>query len=106
MSEEKNMRREGNSGNPAPNSSKTGHKQLPNDESHPQPETSNVKLQITNMEPHAHHLHKAPGHGWRHYVFEFLMLFLAVFCGFLAENWREHIVENNREKQYIRSFYQ
>lgn len=31
------------------------------------------------------------------------MLFLAVFCGFLAENFREHIVEHNREKQYIES---
>jgi hypothetical protein len=31
------------------------------------------------------------------------MLFLAVFAGFLAENWREHIVERKREKEYIRS---
>jgi len=31
------------------------------------------------------------------------MLFLAVFCGFLAENQREHIVEKKREKEYIRS---
>ncbi len=31
------------------------------------------------------------------------MLFLAVFCGFLAENQREHMVEHGREKQYIRS---
>lgn len=31
------------------------------------------------------------------------MLFLAVFCGFLAENQREHFVEHNREKQYVRS---
>jgi hypothetical protein len=28
------------------------------------------------------------------------MLFLAVFCGFLAENFREHRVEAHREKQY------
>ena len=40
---------------------------------------------------------------WTHYFFEFLMLFLAVFAGFLAENWREHIVERKREKEYIRS---
>ena len=40
---------------------------------------------------------------WNHYLWEFLMLFLAVFAGFLAENWREHIVEHKREKQYIRS---
>jgi hypothetical protein len=25
----------------------------------------------------------------------------AVFCGFLAENFREHQVEHQREKQYI-----
>jgi len=31
------------------------------------------------------------------------MLFLAEFCGFLAENQREHIVEKKREKEYIRS---
>jgi hypothetical protein len=29
------------------------------------------------------------------------MLFLAVFCGFLAENMRERIVERHREKDYI-----
>jgi len=58
------------------------------------------------METHAHHLHKAPGQGWKHYLFEFLMLFIAVFCGFLAENWREHILDGKREKQYIKSFYE
>ena len=31
------------------------------------------------------------------------MLFLAVFCGFLAENKREHIVEANRAKEYAKS---
>ena len=62
----------------------------------------NLEL-TTQMETHAHELHKVPGHGWKHYFFEFFMLFLAVFCGFLAENWREHIVEQEREKQYIES---
>lgn len=38
---------------------------------------------------------------WTHYLWEFLMLFLAVFCGFLAENQREHLVEHQREKQYL-----
>ena len=38
---------------------------------------------------------------WTHYLWEFLMLFLAVFCGFLAENQREHMVEYQREKQYM-----
>ena len=31
------------------------------------------------------------------------MLFLAVFCGFLAENQREHMVEHQREKKYMQS---
>ena len=39
----------------------------------------------------------------KHYLFEFFMLFLAVFSGFLAENLREHYVEHQRERQYMRS---
>ena len=31
------------------------------------------------------------------------MLFLAVFCGFLAEYQLEHMIEHSREKQYIES---
>src|SRR5436190_2708360 len=60
------------------------------------------------MEVHAHS-HTAPAHGgtgrkkWTHYLWEFLMLFLAVFCGFLAENFREHQVEKRREHQFIQS---
>ena len=34
------------------------------------------------------------------------MLFLAVFCGFLAENQREHIVEHRREIKYAQSLLQ
>jgi len=48
---------------------------------------------------HAHSERKK----WTHYLWEFLMLFLAVFCGFLAENQREHMVENKREKEYMQS---
>ena len=57
--------------------------------------------QPPNMETHAEHLHKAPGHGWTHYLFEFLMLFLAVTLGFFVENWRDRYVENKREKEFI-----
>lgn len=54
------------------------------------------------MEMH-HHRH-APGKGsWKKYVFEFFMLFLAVFCGFMAEWQLEHAIEHQREKQFIRS---
>ncbi len=63
------------------------------------------------MEVHAHThpstLRQTPGSGhkkkWTHYFWEFIMLFLAVFCGFLAENLREHKVEHHREKQYMES---
>jgi hypothetical protein len=55
------------------------------------------------METHAQHLHLAPGKKIRHYFFEFLMLFLAVFCGFIAENWREQLQEHRREKEFIHS---
>ncbi len=54
------------------------------------------------MEVH-HHPHAGHKKKWTHYLWEFLMLFLAVFCGFLAENQREHIVEHKREKLYMRS---
>jgi len=53
------------------------------------------------MEVHAHT--HTPRQKWTHYLWEFLMLFLAVFCGFLAENQREHMVENKREKEYMQS---
>jgi hypothetical protein len=54
------------------------------------------------MEVHAHsHTERKK---FTHYLWEFLMLFLAVFCGFLAENIREQSVERHREKQFIESF--
>lgn len=37
------------------------------------------------------------------YFWEFLMLFLAVFCGFLAEYQLEHKIEQDREKQFLSS---
>jgi hypothetical protein len=55
------------------------------------------------MEVH-HHAH-TPRKKWTHYFWEFLMLFLAVFAGFLAENAREHYIEHLREKQFMRSLY-
>ena len=54
------------------------------------------------MEVH-HHSHTARKK-WTHYFWEFLMLFLAVCCGFLAENQREHYIEHKREKLLIKSF--
>ena len=53
------------------------------------------------MEVHAHtHTERKK---FTHYLWEFLMLFLAVFAGFLAENQREHIAEHQREKVLMKS---
>lgn len=53
------------------------------------------------MEVHAH-THTARKK-WTHYLWEFLMLFLAVFCGFLAEYQLEHKIEKDREVQYMKT---
>ena len=55
------------------------------------------------MEVH-HHSHTARKK-WTHYFWEFLMLFLAVFAGFLAENQREHYIEGQRAKQLAGNLY-
>jgi len=56
------------------------------------------------MEVHSHtHTERKK---WTHYLWEFLMLFLAVFCGFLAENFREHNVEHLRAKEFAKSLVQ
>jgi hypothetical protein len=55
---------------------------------------------------HTHPEHSGPRKKWTHYFWEFLMLFLAVFCGFLAEYQLEHKIEKDRAKQYVLSFYE
>jgi hypothetical protein len=67
----------------------------------PKPETPNSKHE-TPMEVH-HHGHVHHEKKWKEYLFQFFMLFLAVFCGFLAEYQLEHVIENDREKQFIQS---
>ena len=57
-----------------------------------------------NMEVHAHtHTERKK---ITHYLWEFLMLFLAVFCGFLAENQREYLLENRHEQEYMENLLQ
>jgi len=51
------------------------------------------------MEVHQHT--HTPRKKWTHYLWEFLMLFLAVTLGFFVENQREHYIEHKREKQFI-----
>ena len=54
------------------------------------------------MEVH-HHPH-AEKKNFKEYLLEGLMIFLAVTLGFIAENIREHIVNKERESQYMKSF--
>ena len=74
----------------------------------PQPgsQSSNVEPQTPAMEVHKHPHHLMHKKKWTEYLLEFFMIFFAVFLGFLAENSREHILESNREKEYIKSFYE
>lgn len=53
------------------------------------------------MEVHAHtHASKKK---WTQYFWDFIMLFLAVFCGFLAEYQLEHKIGKDREKAYMKN---
>ena len=66
----------------------------------PQPST------LEEMEVHHHAHDPAASHhqkNWKNYFWEFLMLFLAVFCGFLAEYQLEHKIERDREKVYMQN---
>jgi hypothetical protein len=58
------------------------------------------------MEVHHHsHIPTSREKKWTHYFWEFLMLFLAVTLGFFVENQREHYIEHQREKQFIKSLF-
>jgi hypothetical protein len=56
-----------------------------------------------NMEVHHHPDLKHKKKRWTEYFLEFLMIFLAVTLGFLAENLREHISEKDRAEIYAQS---
>jgi hypothetical protein len=51
--------------------------------------------------PDLHHKKKQ----WKEYFLEFMMIFLAVTLGFLAENLREHISESDKERVFAGSLY-
>ena len=59
------------------------------EEMHPKEET--LQSPTENMEVH-HHPHKHHSKKWKDYLYEFLMLFLAVTAGFFVENRREYFV--------------
>ena len=53
------------------------------------------------MEVH-HHSHKPKN--WKEYITEFIMLFLAVSMGFIAENLREKHIEDERSEELMHAF--
>jgi hypothetical protein len=90
---------------------------IPDNPPGPAPEAVQYEMQATdntepinenqepeNMEVH-HHAHAHGKKNFKTYLWEFLMLFLAVFCGFLAEYFLEHRIEKERGHQFIESFY-
>ena len=60
-------------------------------------------IQNENMEVHHHPDLKHRKKRWTEYFLEFLMIFLAVTLGFLAENLREHISEKDRAEIFAQS---
>jgi hypothetical protein len=51
-----------------------------------------------------HHHPELPHGGkkrFKEYILEFLMIFLAVTMGFIAENIREHLSDNSKQEEYI-----
>ncbi len=55
------------------------------------------------MEVHHHSRHPKK---WKEYITEFIMLFLAVSLGFMAENIREHQIEKHREIAYLKNVHE
>lgn len=51
------------------------------------------------MEVH-HHGHVSHSHKWKDYLYQFAMLFLAVFFGFLAEVYLEYRMDKEKERDF------
>jgi hypothetical protein len=67
-------------------------------------EIENSKSEIKEME--VHHHPEVEKKGFKEYILEGLMIFLAVTMGFFAETIREGISESAKGREYIRSFAQ
>lgn len=81
-------------------SSVTGNEYSPNAEKQSTDNTKKPETELTDMEifhPHKiHHNRKI-----KDYIFEFIMLFMAITGGFFMENKREQMVERHKEREYI-----
>lgn len=50
-------------------------------------------------------LSKPTAENWKKYLFEFVLIFLAVFLGFLADSYREVYAERQQSVELAKSFY-
>jgi len=55
------------------------------------------------MEEHTQPALQSKSTAWKSYFKEFVMLFLAVFCGFLAENYKDYLSEEASAKEYAKA---
>jgi len=106
MTERGASRRAGKSGRPkvVKTSEVGGQKSEEENNSKIQQRTANSKLQTETME--VHHHPEVEKKGFKEYILEGLMIFLAVTMGFFAETIRENISDNAKGNEYIRSFVQ
>jgi len=65
------------------------------------------KSEIVNRksEMEIHHHPEVEKKGFKEYLLEGLMIFIAVMMGFFAESLREHLSENKRAKEYAATLY-
>jgi len=106
MSEEKNISPENSKQELNENNSSVP--LFPEDKQAPaikEPKTISDKPETENMEVH-HHGHVHEKKKWKEYLFQFLMLFLAITLGFFVENQREHYIEGMRAKEYAHTLLQ
>jgi hypothetical protein len=89
QAEKTNADEPGHGGVPAGDANIVDQKEIP----------GNMEVHHHPQLPHGEHSKK-----FKEYFLEFLMIFLAVSMGFIAENIREHISDGEKEKQYIESF--
>ncbi len=75
-----------------------------NDSTIAEPSTLNRQSSPENMEVHHHpHVEKK---NFKEYFLEFIMIFLAVTMGFIAESIRENITNSEKEKLFMESLVQ
>jgi hypothetical protein len=58
------------------------------------------------MEVHYHPKHSGKPRINKEYLFEFLVIFIAITGSFFAENLREHFIDKHKEKEYMESMLQ